>query len=63
MSNTIGNKMSNYEAAKALCHGMDCVTELVKLFLNNLSYVMTLDETGNVGVTNDTIRSDWRLGM
>ena len=24
---------------------------------------MTLDGTGNVDVTNDTVKSDWRLGM
>ena len=63
MSNTIVNKMSNHEAAKALCHDIDCAPELVQLFLCNLSYVMTLDETENMGVTNDTGRSDWRLGM
>ena len=51
------------DIAKALCHDIDCVPELVKLFSCNVSYGMTSDETENVGVTNDTVRFDWRLGM
>jgi len=56
-------EMYVYDVAKALCHDIDCGLESVKLFLCNLSYVMTLDEPKNVDVTNDTVRSDRRLGM